>query len=76
MHIFSEGKPTPLTVKYNKLEWLSSESMMAIINNKLIQKLVQPSNTLVDNLILFGSIGGMIAGISSILILLKTFQVI
>lgn len=76
LHIFSEGKPSPLTIKYNKAEWITSGSMMAIINNKLIQKLVQPVNAFVDNLLLFGSIGGMIAGIASILILLKTFEVI
>ena len=76
LHIFSRGKPNPMVVKYNKAEWITSDSMMAIINNKLIQKLVQPSNAFVDNLILFGSIGGMIAGISCILILLKTFEVI
>ena len=76
LFIFSEGKPNPLKIGYNKAAWVSSDSMMSIINNKLIQKLVQLSDKFRDNFLLIGAVGGMIAGISSIVILLKTFGVI
>lgn len=75
MYIFSENKPSPMRIKYNDAKWLTSETMQSIINNKLIQKLVQPSNSFADSLLLFGAIGGMIAGLSTVIILLKTFGV-
>lgn len=76
LYIYSEGKPQPLIIDYNTSKWLSSDSMMSVINNKLIQKLVQPSNKALDSLMLFGALGGILAGISSALILLKTFGVL
>ncbi len=76
LYIFSEGKPQGLKFGYNTSSWLSSDSLMSVINNKLIQKLVQTSDAFSDKLILFGAIGGMIAGIASVLILLKQFGVI
>lgn len=75
LFIFSENKPAPLKLEYNKSTWLTSESIMSILNNDLIQKLVRTSDAFKDTLILFGAIGGMIAGISSIVIMLKQFGV-
>lgn len=76
LHIFSENKPNALDIKYNTAKWLSSESLMSVINNKLIQQLVRTSDTFTDKLILFGALGGILAGISSAIILLKQFGVI
>lgn len=76
LYVFSENKPAPLKLRYNDSRWLSSESIMSILNNDLIQKLVRPTNALADSLMLFGSIGGVIAGIASVLILLKQFGVL
>ena len=76
LYIFSKGKPQGMKIEYNGAKWLSSESMMAVINNKLIQKLVQTQDSFIDKLLLFGAIGGMLAGIASTLILLKQFGVI
>ena len=76
LYVFSEGKPEPMVISYNKNEWVTSESLMAIINNKLIQKLVQTSDSFKDTLLLWGSIGGIMAGIASVLILLKQFGII
>ncbi len=75
LFVFSENKPAPMKLEYNDSKWLSSESIMSIINNDLIQKLVQTSNSLKDSLILFGAIGGMIAGIASVIIMLRQFGV-
>lgn len=76
LYMFSENKPQPMKLEYNNSKWVTSDSMMSILNNELIQKLVNPSNSLKDSLILFGAIGGIIAGIASVLIMLKQFGVI
>ena len=76
LYIFSVNKPSPMSISYNKAKWLSSESLMSVINNKLVQQLVKTTDSLKDSLLLFGAIGGMIAGIASVIILLKTFGVI
>ncbi len=75
LFVFSENKPAPLKLEYNHSKWLTSESIMSILNNDLIQKLVRTTGSLADQLILYGAIGGMIAGISSVVILLKVFEV-
>lgn len=75
LFIFSENKPAPMKLSYNESTWLTSESIMSILNNDLIQKLVKTSDALRDGFILFGAVGGMIAGIASIVILLKQFGV-
>ncbi len=76
LFVFSENKPAPLKLGYNESKWLTSESLMSILNNDLIQKLVRTTDSLKDGLIMFGAIGGLIAGISSIVIMLKQFGVI
>ena len=76
LYIFSNNKPAPLSISYNKAKWLNSESLMAVINNKLVQQLVKTTDNFKDSLILFGAIGGMIAGLASVLILLKQFGVL
>lgn len=75
LFIFSENKPAPLKLSYNESKWLTSESMMSILNNDLIQKLVSTTNDFKDGLIMFGAIGGMIAGIASVVVMLKQFGV-
>lgn len=75
LFVFSENKPAPMKLTYNNSKWLTSESIMSILNNDLIQKLVKTSDSLKDGLILFGAIGGLIAGIASVVILLKQFGV-
>ena len=76
LFIFSENKPTPLKIEFNKTRWLSSESLMNVINNDLIQKLVQPASKAKDIFLLLGAAGGMLSAIAAGLILLKTFGVI
>lgn len=75
LFVFSENKPAPMKLGYNESKWLTSESIMSILNNDLIQKLVKTSDSFKDSLILFGAIGGMIAGIASVVIMLKQFGV-
>ena len=74
--IFSKNKPSPMKICYNEAKWLSSEALMGAINNELIKMMVQPRNTGKDILLLVGALGGVIAGISSVLILLKQFGVL
>lgn len=74
--IFSVNKPEPLKLEYNSAEWITSENMRNIINNELIKKLMQTSDSIKDMLLLFGSIGGIIAGIASAVMLLKTYGLI
>ena len=47
--------------------------MMSIINNKLIQKLVQPPNAMSDTLMVMGAVAGMLSLIGVGIILAKTF---
>ena len=75
LFVFSENKPAPLKLSYNESTWLTSESLMSILNNDLIQKLVKTSDSFKDGLIMFGAIGGLIAGTASVVILLKQFGV-
>lgn len=76
LFIFSEGQPQPLHISYNKTNWLDSDSLMAVINNKLVQQIVKPTDSFKDNLILFGAIGGILAGMASLLILLIQLGVV
>lgn len=76
LYIFSKGKPAPLHISYNKAEWLDSKSLMSAINNELIKMMVKPAESFKDQLMLFGALGGILAGIASVLILLKQFGVI
>ena len=76
LFIFSKNKPQPMKLKYNSNEWLDSDALMASINNELIKMMVNPKNPVKDMVILLGAVGGMIAGISTVLILLKQFGVI
>lgn len=76
LYVFSENKPTPLSLNYSKIEWLDSESLMGVINNKLVQQIVRPTDAFKDSLMLFGAIGGMIAGLSSVFLLLQQLGVI
>ena len=76
LYIFAENKPQPLKITYDKTEWLDSESLMGVINNKLVQQIIKPSESLKDTLFLFGAIGGLVAGLASIIILLIQLGVI
>lgn len=72
LHIFSENVAAPMNIAYKKSEWLDAESLKAIMNNKLVQMIVQPRDSAKDMLIMYGAIGGIIAGVASIVIILKT----
>lgn len=68
--IYSEGKPTALKLTHNKADWLSSDSIMGILNNELVKQIVKPQDAVKDLIILLGAIGGMIAGLAAVLLLL------
>lgn len=76
LYIFSEDKPTPLEIGYNKNQWLSSANLMSIINNEVAKKIVKESNKFSDILTMFGSLGGILVGVSSVLVLLIVTGVI
>lgn len=76
LFIFSENRPNPLQLGYNSAKWLTGESLMGIINNKLAQQIVKPKDNFKDILYLYGSIGGLIAGLASVIILLIQLGVI
>lgn len=70
LYVFSEGMPQPLAIRHKKADWLDSQSLMAIINNKLVQQVIKPKDDFKDSLIMIGALGGILAGISSLIILL------
>ena len=76
LFIFSHGKPTPLKIEYNKMSWLDSNTLMPIINNELVKQIVKPVEPIKDLIIMLGAIGGIIAGISAVVILLLQLGVI
>ena len=74
--IYSDNNPMPLKIKYNTAEWLSSETLMETINNELIKLMVQLQDKIKDIFLIIGAIGGLIAGIASVIILLRTYGAI
>jgi LPS O-antigen subunit length determinant protein (WzzB/FepE family) len=76
LYLFSENNPQPLKLKYNKAEWLDAKSLMATINNELIQMMVNPTNPSKDMIMMLGAIGGIVAGFASIVILVLQTGVI
>lgn len=76
LFIFSVNNPLPMKLDWKSSEWLSSETLMNTINNELIKKLVQLESKIKDLFLLLGAIGGIIAGIASVIILLRTYGAI
>ena len=76
MYVFTINVPTPLHIKKNTTEWLSGESLDGVIKNKIVQQIVKPTDKFLDLLVILGSAGGILAAISSIIILLITLGVI
>lgn len=70
LYIFSQGKPTALSISYNKSSWLDSDTLLPVINNEIVKQIVKPTDPVKDLMFMLGAIGGIIAGISSIVILL------
>lgn len=70
LYIFGENKSLPIILKHDKIQFLTSETLMKIINNKVIQKMIEASGGKPDLFLLLGAIGGIIAGLSATLLLL------
>lgn len=75
LYVFSKGKPAPMKIEYNKTQWLDGKTLLAMINNDLVQMMVKPKNDM-QILLTLGAIGGIIAGLSSVIILLNQLGVI
>lgn len=75
LYVFSENKPQPMKLKYNKSQWLDSTSLKGMINNDLVQLIIK-SGKKDDMLLVLGAIGGLIAGLASVIILLIQLEVI
>ncbi len=69
LFIFSENKPHPLKLTYNKSSWLDSESLKNLINNNLLQMLLK-ANKRESFIVIIGAIGGIIAGLASVITLI------
>jgi len=76
LYIFSENKPEPLMISFNKTSWLDSKSLTGIINNKLVQQIISPQDAFKDMLILIGACGAIVAGLASVIHLLIVTGVI
>lgn len=77
LNIFSWDNPLPMKIKYNTAaNYLTSESLEAAIQNEVVQKIVRPVDPVKEMLIVLGAVGGMISGISSVIILLIVTGVI
>lgn len=76
LYVFSISNPIPLRLRFKESEWLDSESLTGVINNKMVQKILTPQDSFIDTLLLIGAIGGIIAGISGVIILLMQLGVI
>lgn len=76
LYIFSENNSAPLKITNYKSEWLSPETLKGVINNKLVQMMIKPTDKMIDTMIILGAIGGLIAGISATVVLLIQLGVI
>lgn len=76
MYIFTQNVPTAMKITKNKTEWLNSESLDGVIKNKIIQQIVKPTDKFMDMLLLFGSIGGILAALSSLIVLAITLGIL
>ena len=76
LYIFSENNSAPLKIQNYKSEWLSPETLKGVINNKLVQMMIKPTDKMIDTMIILGAIGGMIAGLSATVLLLMQLGVI
>lgn len=76
LFLYYENNPQPAILKYKNVEWISNESLMNIINNKIIQKLMQVQEDWKENLALLGNIAGLVAAIASVLTAAKVFGII
>lgn len=76
LFVFSEDNPAGMDISYNKGKWLDAESLKTAVNNDLIKKLIKPSSSLFDFLIICGAIGGIIAGLAATIHLLIATGVI
>lgn len=70
LYVFTENQPQPLKIETNKQTWISAEQLRGMINNDLIEMMLRPAKSLGKGILLWGAIGGMIAGFASIIILL------
>jgi hypothetical protein len=68
-YVFSKNKPMPLKLTYNEARWIGSDALMGIINNEFVKQIVKPIDTIKDMFLMIGAVGGIIAGISSLIIL-------
>ena len=78
LYCFSENKPAPLKMEYDKTTWLDSESIMGILNNDAIQKIVTPQSKMKDllmTIIAFASFIGCIASIFCLLVLMGVIKI-
>lgn len=73
---YSYGKSEPLNITYNSVEWLSSDSIQSILQNEAIQAIVRTNTRGKDVILILGALGGILAGIASIFIILVTTGVI
>lgn len=69
LFIFSKNQPIPMGIKYRSWYDVDTKSLQAKIKNMDLQKIARGSDAIKDILLLIGAIGGIIAGISSLLIL-------
>ena len=75
LYVFGEGKPQPLKIDYNKSKWLDGTTLLSMINNDLVQMMVKPKSAN-DSIMLLGAIGGIVAGLSGVFILLIQLGVV
>lgn len=70
LFFFSEGKPTPLNIKYSKTSWLDSTSMNSFLTNNVIQKILMPKDKFLDIMIILAGVSSAISLIISAINLL------
>lgn len=78
LFIFSENRPEPLSIRYNKKsEWADSETLMSMINNDMAKVAFQLDQLKKNSMLeLLSMISGLIAGAGVILLILVEFGVV
>lgn len=76
LYIFFENNPTPLKIKGHKADWISSETLTAVMNNDIVRDIVTPKTPMDKLMMILAGIGGTIAGLASLVNLLIAIGVI
>ncbi len=75
--MYDENNPKPkIPINYKGSDTVSAKTLKDIIDSRHVEQIAHPSNRFIDTMLLLGAIGGILAAISSVIVLLITLGII